>query len=269
MTPIEEMAAGEELLPGYTLVARLRRGRRLDTYDVYSVERDCSCVVKAVRPDRRHEPEAVATLRQEGRLLRDLTHPHLLRCYEVVNEPLTAIVLETLSGSMLSAVIEDQRLGAADAGQLGLQLVSVLGYLHRHGWLHLDIKPSNIAVAAGRATLIDLSLARPPGAGKPGAGTRGYLAPEQADGENLSPATDVFGLGVTLGECVAGRLAYGDEATWTRRFGAREFRPRRRFARRLRRQPAAFGQLLLACIAPDPADRPTLDEVRVGLRVFS
>ena len=269
MATVEDLAPGAELLPGYTLVTRLRRGRRLDTFDVYSVERDCRCVVKTLRPDRRHEADAAAALRQEGRLLRDLTHPHLLRCYEVVEDPHTALVLETLSGSMLSAVIEDQRLGVSDAAQLGLQLVAVIGYLHRHGWLHLDVKPSNIAVAAGRATLIDLSLASRPGTGKPGAGTRGYLAPEQAAGENLSPLTDVFGLGVTLGECVVGRLPYGSNAAWDRRFCRRTVQPRRSFARRLGRLPLPFAEVVLACIEPDAADRPSLDEVRRALGAIS
>jgi eukaryotic-like serine/threonine-protein kinase len=265
----DDVAVGDELLPGYTLLTLLRRGRRLDTFDVYSHERDCRCVVKMLRPDRSAEPEPAEALRREGHLLRDLTHPHLLRCYEVVEAPHPAIVLETLSGSMLSAVIEEQRLNAADVAQLGLQLSSALGYLHRQGWLHLDVKPANVAVAAGRATLIDLSLARRPGIGKPGAGTRGYLAPEQAAGGHLSAATDVFGLGVTLGECVSGRLAYGDEASWTaawtRHFGRRTHRPQRRFARQLRRLPPGVAGLLLGCIEPNPTDRPTLAEVRTVL----
>lgn len=266
---IGDVVPGAELLPGYRLVAPLRRGRRLDTFDVYSVERDCRCVMKVVRPDRRHEQGPAEALLQEGRLLCDLTHPHLLRGYEVIESPVTAIVLETLSGSMLSAMIEDERLSVADTAELGLQLVSVLGYLHRQGWLHLDVKPSNIAVAAGRATLIDLSLARPPGSGKPGAGTRGYLSPEQATGEGLSPATDVFGLGVTFGECVAGRLVYGDEATWDPPFWARDIQPQRRFTRRLRRLPTAFGELVLACVERDPADRPTLAELRPALQALA
>jgi serine/threonine protein kinase len=170
---------------------------------------------------------------------------------------------------MLSAVIQDQRLGALDTAQLGLQIVAVLGYLHRHGWLHIDVKPANIAVAAGRATLIDLSLTTRPGAGKPGAGTRGYLAPEQANGDNLSPLTDVFGLGVTLGEAVTGRLPYGAHAAWNRRVDGWITRPRRRFARRLHRLPPAFAEVVLACIELDPADRPTLDEVRRALNATS
>ena len=90
----------------------------------------------------------------------------------------------------------------------------MLGHLHHHDWLHLDVKPANVVVDHGRAVLIDLSLAGRPGSGRAGAGTRGYLAPEQARGRDLTAATDVWGLGVTLIEAFTDDVPYGDEATW-------------------------------------------------------
>jgi len=122
-----------------------------------------------------------------------------------------------LAGATLAALIDDGPLGVPDTAQLGLHLVSVLSYLHRQGWLHLDVKPANIVVERGRATLIDLSLVGRPGEGRPGAGTRGYLAPEQAVGRGLSSATDVWGIGVTLIEALTGTMPHGDEATWDSR----------------------------------------------------
>jgi len=265
---IPPVAVGDELIPGYVVVELLRRGRRLDTYDVLSVERRCPCIVKIVRPDRAHEQRPAHALTQEGELLRRLTHPHLVRCYEVIETPYPAIVLETLPGDMLSAVIEDGRLAATDVAELGLQLTSVLAYLHDNGWLHLDVKPSNIVVAAGRATLIDLSLAAPPGSGRAGAGTRGYLAPEQAAGGPLLPATDVFGLGVTLGECLTGTLAYGNEATWDGPRWIRRARiaPRRRFVRQIARRAPLLAPLVGSCLATDPSQRPSIADVRAALR---
>ncbi|MDQ3737898.1 MAG: serine/threonine protein kinase [Actinomycetota bacterium] len=262
------LTPGSELLPGYQVVSLMRQGRRLDTWDVYSTERDCRCVVKTMRPDRRHETKPTEALLQEGRLLRHLTHPHLVRAYEVIEVPLAAIVLETLDGATLSAVVEDHSLDVGDAAQLGLQLVSVLSYLHRHDWLHLDVKPSNVIVSCGRARLIDLSLAARPGPGRRGAGTRGYLSPEQADGSPRGPAADVWGLGVTLGECLTGHLAYGEVCTWD---GGRFRSPRLgwRFARRLNRLAPEFAALVLACVARSPADRPTLSNVRTTLTALA
>jgi len=256
--------AGEAVLPGYRVVGLLAHGRRLDTYDALDEDRDCRVVVKVLREDRRHEPRLVASVLQEGRLVTSLAHPHLVRGLEVCEVPAPAMVLETLTGATLGALVEDHPLAVRDVAQLGLQLVAVLGYLHRRDWLHLDVKPANVVVQHGRAVLIDLSLAARPGDGRPGAGTRGYLAPEQARGRGLSAATDVFGLGATLHECLTGDLPFGDEATWE---------SRRRLPlvhRRLPRRPGQLpddvppdlARLLAACVALDPADRPPLARVR-------
>lgn len=261
--PAGTVPPGEEVLPGHVVVELLSHGRRMDTYDVLDLDRDCRSVVKVLREDRRDEPRVVEATRREGEVLRSLSHPHLVRCHEVHDDP-PALVLEVLGGATLAALVEDEPLGLPDAAGLGLQLVSVLGYLHRHGWLHLDLKPANVVVDAGRATLIDLSLVGRPGEGRPGAGTRGYLAPEQARGTGLGPATDVWGLGVTLVEALTGELPHGDEATW----GSRRRVPvlHRRAPRPPRLPvglvPQEVEELLLACLVHDPAARPTLPEVR-------
>lgn len=257
------LAPGTELLPGYEVVSLMRRGGRLDTYDVYSRERDCRCVIKVVRPDREHEQHCQAGLIREGTLLRDLAHPHLVRVYEVVEGPLPAVVMETLTGATLSALIEESLLSPDDTALLGRQLASALGYLHGHGWLHLDVKPSNVVVQAGRAILIDLSLVSRPGDGRPHAGTPGYLAPEQVVGRGLSAASDVFGLGVTLAEALTGDLPYGEEDRWDS--GSAPRRSARSFRRRLAAVPTRLADLALACIDPDPSRRPTLAHVRAVL----
>ncbi|ROR92089.1 serine/threonine-protein kinase [Nocardioides aurantiacus] len=263
VVPAGTVPPGEQVLPGQVVVALLAHGRRMDTYDARDLDRGCRSVVKVLRADRRHEPRVVAATRREGEVLSSLAHPHLVRCYEVHEEP-PALVLEVLGGATLAALVEDEPLGLADTAGLGLQLVSVLGYLHRHDWLHLDVKPANVVVDGGRATLIDLSLVGRPGEGRPGAGTRGYLAPEQARGTGLGPATDVWGLAVTLVEALTSDLPHGDEATWDSR---RRLPVLHRRAPRAPRLPAGLvpadvGDLLLACLRPDPAARPTLCDVR-------
>lgn len=256
------VSPGQEVLPGYHAVALLSRGHRVDTYDVRSVERDCRCVVKVVREDRRHEQRIRDAVLLEATLLQRFTHPHLVRGYEVVEHPVPGMVLETLAGDTLDALIEDGPLGAADVAQLGLQLVSVLGYLHRQGWLHLDVKPANIVVENGRATLLDLSIAAPPGDGRAGAGTPEYRAPEQATGLGLSAATDVWGLGVTLFESLTGQLPSGDQA---HRHGRGRLRGRHRPTPPPALEaavPAGYANLLRGCLDLDPRARPSLHQVR-------
>lgn len=270
-TPPEgTVPVGREVLPGYEVVGLLAHGRRIDTYDTYSVERGCRCVVKVLREDRRSDERVRAAVLLEGRLTRELTHPHLVRGYEVHEEP-PAFVLEVLGGATLAALVDDAPLAVPDAALLGLQIGSALGYLHRRHWLHLDVKPSNIVVDHGRAVLIDLSLVGRPGDGRRGAGTRGYLAPEQARGTGLGAATDVWGLGVTLVEALTNRMPYGDEATWDsrRRLPVLHRRPPR-LSRRLLADvvdlPEDLERALLASLSFDARDRPTLEELMAVLR---
>ena len=247
-TPI--LAPGTQLLPGYEVVAHLSRGHRLDVYDAWSITRQARCVVKVLRPDRRGEPRARQLLLDEGRLLRDLGHPHLVRAYEVVSEPEPGVVLETLTGPSLADVIDDRRrLGVTDVALLGAQLASALLYLHRHGWVHCDVTSANVVVEGTRAMLIDLSLARAPGSGSRGMGTRGYRAPEQRTGAPVSEATDTWGLGIVLHEAACGRLP--DEPPTRRGFGLR----------REPRVPASLAPVLAGCLQKEPSRRWPLPRV--------
>jgi serine/threonine protein kinase len=239
---------GAEVLPGYRAVALLARGGRVDTYDAISLERDCRVVVKVVRPDRRDEARVRAALLLEGELLTTLDHPHLVRGYEAVSGPVAAVVLETLPGATLAALLQDRPLGVADAALLGRQLVSALAYLHRRGWLHLDVKPENVVVQEGRAVLIDLGLATPPGPVPRSLGTVGYAAPEQDAGGTVTAASDVWGLGAALYESVTGVV------------------PGRRPD--LARVQAPLRGLVAGCLQTDPVRRPSLDEVRARLDVL-
>ncbi len=253
------LPVGAEVLPGFRVVSLLAHGRRMDTYDAYDADRACRVVVKVLRPDRLDDEEVRAAVLQEGAIVTSLAHPHLVRGYAVHQDP-PAMVLETLTGTTLSRLEDDGPLGTADVALLATQLASVLGYLHRHEWLHLDVKADNVVVRGGTAVLIDLSLAERPGDGRRGAGTRGYAAPEQRTGRALSPATDVWGLGTTLLEALVGELPFGDGGY--RRSPVLPRPSRRPYGgRALAMVPPAWREVLLACLDPDPAGRPRLTEM--------
>ncbi len=267
---------GELLAPGYHVVAHLRRGKRLDVYDVWSDERGCRCVGKALRPNRAGDEFAARWLRTEGLLLATLSHPHLVRGYETVLTavlPRPAVVIETLPGHTVSYLVEQHgRLRPADAAILGLQLCSVLGYLHRHGWVHLDVKPANIVEMGGRAVLLDLSVARRIGERDTG-GTFDYLSPEQARGDAVTETTDVWGLGITLYEALSGVTPWADFSHRERRSdGSRRYPQLERRAdalRTRRRLPAQLTRSVDACLDPDPGARPTVAEVSARLCAVS
>ena len=250
------LAEGHELAPGFDVVEHLSRNEALDVYDVWDRGRYCRCVAKTLRPDRRGDQRPRERLLREGELLERFTHPHLVRAYETLIEPEIVVILETLSGETLDHLVdrrERRRLAVAELALLGLQIGSAVRYLHREGWLHLDLKPSNIIVDLGVAKVLDLSLARPPGPGRRGLGTPGYLAPEQALGDEFTAATDVWGLGAVLHEAATGEPR--DAAA-----------PGVRAARRL---PAALADAIDACFARDPAARPSVDDLLALLERFA
>jgi len=147
--------AVEPTLTGLRVLEQLHVGRHVNVYDVWSEERGCRCIAKTLRPDRPRDDKSVRDLMAEGRLLSRLTHPHIVRLYEMIRDPIPVVLLETLSGHTLSSLIDEhERLPVRDVLHLGLHLTSAIGYLHCQGWLHLDLKPSNVVADGGRAKLI-------------------------------------------------------------------------------------------------------------------
>ena len=266
-------APGGEIAPGYVVVAHLRRGADLDVYDVWSEERRCRCVAKTLRPDRVAADGDRHRLVREGELLLGLTHPHIVRAYDFVRPAGGApvLILETLPGETLAHLIErgEPRLDPVEVAHLGRHLCSAVAYLHRHGVLHLDLKPSNIIATGGLARVLDLSLARPPGPAKPGVGTLGYMSPEQARGGDLGPAVDVWGIGATLYEVATGEPAWDtddiEDATDRSLLTEELVIPPPTPIRRHRQLPAALAEAIDACLALDPTDRPAVIELDEAL----
>lgn len=272
------MSSDRPELPGLVVLERLHRGYHVDVYDVWSQARGCRCVAKALRPDKPPDERSVTALLAEGRLLRRLTHPHIVRGYDVTAEP-PLVLLETLSGHTLSALLDDRgRLPVRDVAHLGLHLCSAVGYLHRHRRLHLDLKPSNVIAEAGRAKLIDLSLARRPGRYRVGLGTPGYLSPEQALGQRLGPPADVWGIAGLLFEMLTGEPAGPDPSRGSQTHSSApsstsssrdESGPVVVLAppplRRHRRVPADLARVVDAGLALDPGSRPTIPELAAAL----
>ncbi|WP_310724356.1 serine/threonine-protein kinase [Streptomyces sp. N2A] len=275
------LMAGTTVAPGYEVLAHLCRTGWLDLYDAWSQERECRCVVKVLRPDRQGEQRLRERLLQEGHWLQTFTHPHLVRAYETGETPEPYVVLETLTGETLAHLVDrrQRRLATNDLALLGLHLCSALHYLHGKGLLHLDIKPSNIVVGCRRAKVLDLSIARPPGPAPPGVGTFCYLAPEQARGGTLTPATDVWGLGSTLYEAATGAVPFDDTEsgsgtgsgsgsgtdtdTETDRYPQLDERAPSVSTRR--RLPHTLAAAIDSCLSPDPGARPSLAQLAAVL----
>jgi serine/threonine protein kinase len=254
------LGEGELLAPGYRVIMHVNRGRVLDIYDVWSEERACRCFAKVLRADYIEDRRAQDSLLWEGETLKRLAHIHIVRAYEVIENPCPAVILEMLPGETLDYLIyahRRRRLSLSDIVFLGLHLCSAMHYLHYQGLLHLDLNPSNILSNLGVAKVLDLSIAQPPGRGRRGEGTPQYMAPEQCSGAMLTEATDVWGIGAVLFHAATGKPPFEAEAPEKYQQLERRADPVRSY----RRVPATFATVVDRCLDPEPARRPEVDEL--------
>jgi eukaryotic-like serine/threonine-protein kinase len=270
------LAEGDELVPGRHAVRLLGGGTRYEAYLCWDDGLHGLVVAKALRPERVGDDDR-AVLAREAELLAALAHPGLVRSLDaVVDGPRPHIVLEHLNGPRLSTLIRRYGVVAEQALPLALSLCSVLHYLAGRGVVHLDVKPKNVIMGAS-PRLLDLSVAMRiedvAGLAEP-TGTDAYMAPEQCDParfDELGPPADVWGLGVTLYEALAGRLPFprgtGDEAA----------SPPERYPQLvLAPAPPPVGaapdevvDAVLACLEPRPANRPAPAELATALEPWA
>src|SRR5581483_3527260 len=98
-------AEGESLAPGYTVLEHLSRAESLDVYALWSEQRRAPCVGKVLQPERADDPRAAARMRREAAYLLGFSHPHIVRAYELLEQPQLTLILEPLTGATLSYLI--------------------------------------------------------------------------------------------------------------------------------------------------------------------
>lgn len=161
---------------------------------------------------------ARSRIRREADVLRQLDHPGIVRLLDVVDDGDDVVLVMPYlpGGSLADRVAATGPLPPADVDAIAGHLLDALAAAHRQGVVHRDVKPGNVLFAAdGRPLLTDFGVARSRDA-TPGltatdlvVGTPGFMAPEQARGEEAGPASDVFGLGATLAFAATGRSPFG------------------------------------------------------------
>jgi hypothetical protein len=175
--------------------------------------------IKVMDPAVQAEPGAVERFRREAILAANLEHPHIMPVYDVREDAgLWYLAMRYVPGETLRDVLNREGpLPPARIAAILKPIASALDYAHSHGVTHRDIKPGNILVEPnGNVVLTDFGIARSGGdvhltrAGQV-LGTADYLAPEQVRGEEASPASDLYSLGVLLYEMLTGRTPFEGE----------------------------------------------------------
>jgi serine/threonine-protein kinase len=154
--------------------------------------------------------------RREASVIAQLQHPNIVQVYDFgEQEDLFYLALEFVEGGSLAAKLQQSKLSAMEAVALVATLAQAMHYAHVRGIVHRDLKPSNILLTVdgtpkiadfGLAKQLDLSITRVGDV----LGTPGYMAPEQAMGDNqaVGPPMDVYALGTVLYELLTGRLPF-------------------------------------------------------------
>ena len=211
-----------------TVIGHLARGRMTELYQVWSNRHWCALTGKLAAPEHvDREGRGPVSLRREAEVLEKLRHPNIVRlCGSDSADGRPYILLEYLAGPSLFDVLEGlprRRLHIPDAIRAIMHVGAAVHYLHRCGYLYRDLKPGNVHLREGVPVLLDFDVVRemePLRRPADRLGTAPYMAPEQILREPLTAATDVYGLGALLYECLTGRwpteepLDDDDEELW-------------------------------------------------------
>jgi len=270
-TPAPGALAGELVLARYRLQRRLGAGGMGVVYLARDEHLERDVAVKRISveldPDGRGEREALAAAR--------LSHPGIVALYESGrDEQAVYLVSELVIGRTLADLIRSGDLSDRDVLRIGVTLCHALEHAHSRGVIHRDVKPSNVICperieqGGGAAKLTDFGIARMADGDvltRTGdiIGTLAYMAPEQARGERLTGAADVYALGVVLYEALTGvnPIRAGNPAATARRVGMRL----PALARMRRELPPDIGRTIDAAVQPDPKARVSVGTLRRAL----
>ncbi|MEO8383201.1 MAG: protein kinase [Acidobacteriota bacterium] len=225
--PLRGFAVDDVVAGRYRIVRLLGSGGMGEVYEAEDDELRESVALKIIRPGFAWSPRVLARFRREIQLARRVTHPNVCRIYDVARDAerkLSFVSMELLHGRTLSARLrEGGRMSIAEALPIARQMAAGLDAAHAASIVHRDFKSANVMlVPAGnttRAVVTDFGLAHETGAdGDRQAsrltdtgtliGTPDYMAPEQLEDGPLTPATDVYALGIVLFEMMTGRLPF-------------------------------------------------------------
>ncbi len=176
--------------------------------------------IKILHEHYASDPEYLERFRREARAVAKLSHPNIVTVIDRGDDGgRQYIVFEHVEGENLKElVVRSGRLPVRRALELALDVAGGLAFAHDHGLVHRDVKPQNVLLSSeGEVKVTDFGIARSlhveHGVTQTGTvlGTGEYLAPEQASGKQVSPATDVYSLGVVLWELLAGDVPFVGE----------------------------------------------------------
>jgi len=205
----------------YQLEERLGTGGMAVVYRARDLMLERNVAIKILRENFSDNPEFRQRFHQEAKAAANLTHPNIVTVHDFgLDAGRLFIVMEYVPGTHLKAILQRRgRLAVDEAINLMVQACAGVGYAHRAGLVHCDLKPQNLLITPDRRLKVtDFGIARALASIQPEEksevvwGSPQYFSPEQAAGGPPSPASDVYSLGVILYEMLTGQLPFNADS---------------------------------------------------------
>jgi hypothetical protein len=263
---------GSSLLAGrYRLVERLGAGGMSVVWRGFDEVLGRQVAVKVLPPSTSTDPSFRRRLRAEAQAAARLSHPHITNVYDygeattVDGEPVPYVVMELVDGESLAAVLaRSRRLPWPAAVRISSEVSAALAAAHARGIVHRDVTPANVMLTSAGAKVVDFGISAligendidPDGSLL---GTPAYLAPERLEGGQVSPATDVYAVGLLIYRTLIGQLPW-DVGTTTALLRAHQYTEPEPLPH-VEGLPPAVEALIARCLEKRPDDRPSSAEV--------
>jgi len=260
--PIKELTTGSTFAGRYQIIEELGKGGMGRVYKAIDTEIKEKIALKLLKPEIGIDEEMIERFRNELKLARKISQRNVCRMHDLNREEgAYYITMEYVVGEDLKRLI--RKVGQMSAGRtvaIAKQVCEGLAEAHSLGIVHRDLKPQNIMVdEAGNAKIMDFGIARSLKAkGITGAGvmigTPEYMSPEQVEGKEVDPRSDIYSLGIILYEMVAGRVPFEGETPFT--IGVKHKSEIPKNPKELNAQmPEDLSRLILKCLEKDKLKR--------------
>jgi hypothetical protein len=263
---------GSSLLAGrYRLVERLGAGGMSVVWRGFDEVLGRQVAVKVLPPSTSADPAFRRRLRAEAQAAARLSHPHITNVYDygeattVDGEPVPYVVMELVDGESLAAVLARvRRLSWPAAVRICAEVSAALAAAHSRGIVHRDVTPANVMLTTAGAKVVDFGISAligendidPDGSLL---GTPAYLAPERLEGGQVSPATDVYAVGLLIYRTLIGQLPW-DVGTTTALLRAHQYTEPEPLPP-VEGLPPSVAALIARCLEKRPDDRPSSAEL--------
>jgi len=287
ISPVIE--AGKTFGP-YQILEPIGAGGMGEVYKARDTRLDRIVAIKVLPAHLSEQPDSRERLEREARAISGLNHPHICTLHDIGRQDeIDFLVMEYLEGETLAARLMKGALPIDQAVKFAIQIADALDKAHRQGVIHRDLKPANVMLTKSGAKLLDFGLAKLTPS-KPAVtavsmlptvepsvnltaqgtilGTLQYMAPEQLEGLEADPRTDIFAFGALMYEMVTGRKAFPGKSQPSLITAIMSAEPPPLSSQSM--SPPALDHVVKTCLAKDPADRwQTAHDVMAQLKWIS